>query len=211
MIVTAIVRKRGRRQVDVFVDGELALALGTQLAVERDVRPGRIVSPGELSALAEEEAQRCAMESAVRLLSYRPRSEQELRQRLARKSFAQPVIQRTLHRLRELGYLDDNAFARFWTESRQASRPRAKRVVAGELRMRGIPREAIEEATAAIEDEEEAYRAAGRRLRLLGGLEYQAFRERLGGFLTRRGFSYDVARRAIDRCWAELGAPATSE
>ncbi len=209
MIVTAVELKRRRKQVDVFVDGQFALTLSVELAVASDVRPGRELSPGELSALAEEEARRGAMEAALRLLSYRARSEQELRERLARKSFSQPVIQRTLIRVRELGYLDDAAFARSWTETRQASRPRARRVVAGELRRRGIDREAIEAATAEISDEDEAYRAAGRRLRLLGGLEYQVFRERLGGFLTRRGFSYDVARRTIDRCWVELGEAAT--
>lgn len=209
MIVTAVERRRRRKQVDVFVDGRFALTLSAELAVASDVRPGRELSAGELSALGEEEARRGAMEAALRLLSYRARSEQELRERLARKSFPQPVIQRTLIRVRELGYLDDAAFARFWTETRQASRPRARRVVVGELRRRGIDREAIEAATAEISDEDEAYRAASRRLRLLGGLEYQVFRERLGGFLTRRGFGYDVARRTIDRCWAELGEAAT--
>jgi SOS response regulatory protein OraA/RecX len=42
-------------------------------------------------------------------------------------------------------------------------------------------------------------------VRSLTGLEYQAFRERLGGFLTRRGFSYGVARRVIEECWSEQG------
>lgn len=205
MIVTAVDRQRRRRRVNVFVDGRFALALGAELAAERDVRPGRELTPAELSALAVAEERRGAMESALRLLSYRPRTEQELRQRLRRKGFGAPVVGETLRRLRELGYLDDQAFARFYTETQQASRPRSKRLLTGELRWRGVAQETAEEATAEVSDEEAAYLAASRRLRALRDLEYVRFRERLGSFLTRRGFSYDVARRTIERCWQELG------
>ncbi|OGO50870.1 MAG: hypothetical protein A2148_07910 [Chloroflexi bacterium RBG_16_68_14] len=206
MIVTAVERQQRRRRGNVFVDGRFALALGMELAAEHDLRPGRTLSPEELSALAEAEARRNALESALRLLSYRPRSERELGDRLARKGFGREVIAGTLSRLRELGYLDDAAFARFWTETRQAFRPRSRWLLAGELRRRGVSQEAAEGATAAISDEQAAYQAAARRLRALRGLEYQQFRERLGRFLTSRGFSYAVARRTIERCWAELGA-----
>ena len=205
MIVTAVVRRPRRRQVSVFVDGEFALALGRELAAERDVRPGRALSRAELSALAAEQARRGALEAALRLLSYRPRSERELRIRLARKGFAGGVVRRTLDRLRELGYVNDTEFARFFTETQQAARPRAQRIVLAELRWRGVEQPVAEEATAGIQDEEAAYRAASRRARAFRELDYQRFRERLGGFLTRRGFSYSVARSTIERCWAEAG------
>ena len=203
MIVTAVERQPRRRRVHVFVDGRFALALGRELAAEHDVRPGRSLTSSELSALAEAEARRGAMESALRLLAYRPRSEQELRERLARKGFEPAVVDKTLGRLRELGYLDDGAFARFWTETRQTFRPRSRWLLTAELRRRGVSQHTAEEATAGLSDEEAAYQAAQRRLRALHGLEYQRFREKLGGFLNRRGFSYEIARHTVDRCWAE--------
>jgi regulatory protein len=205
VIVTAVVRKPRRKLVQVYVDGEAALELGRELAVERDVRPGRTLSQGELYALADEQARRASREAALRLLAYRPRSERELRDRLARKGFRRPIVAETVGRMRELGYLNDAEFARFYTDTRQASRPRSQRIVRLELRQRGVAQELAEEATEAIDDEEAAYRAASRRGALLRGLDYQPFRERLGGFLTRRGFSYEVARRTVDRCWAEVG------
>jgi regulatory protein len=211
VIVTSVERVRRRRRVNIFVDGEFAIALGVDLATECDVRPGREVSTAHLRALADEDARREALQSALRFLSYRPRSEQELRQRLVRKGLPRAAIAAAMSRVRELGYLDDAAFARFWTETRQASRPRARRVVAGELRRRGIAAEQVEEATAEIEDEAAAYEAAGRRVRSLRGLEYQPFRERLGRFLTSRGFSYEVARRTIDRCWRDISEESAAE
>jgi regulatory protein len=204
VIVTAVVRKPRRKLVQVFVDGEPALEIGRELASERDVRPGRTFSRGELYALGDEQARRGALEAGLRLLSYRPRSERELRTRLARSGFRKAAIDATQSRLRELGYLNDADFARFYTETQQASRPRSKRIVRAELRSRGIEQDVAEAAIESIDDEAAAYRAASRRLSAYRGLEYQPFRERLGSFLTRRGFSYDVARRTVDRCWAEL-------
>ena len=212
MIVTAVERQPRRRRVHVFVDGRFALALGRELAAEHDVRPGRSLTSAELSALAEAEARRGAMESALRLLAYRPRSEQELRDRLARKGFEPDVAGRTLDRLRELGYLDDDAFARLWTETQQTFRPKSRWLLTAELRRRGVSQHTAEEATAGLSDEEAAYQAAQRRLRALHSLEYQRFREKLGGFLNRRGFSYEIARQTVDRCWAERGeAPDEDE
>ncbi len=204
MIVTAVEQKPRRRRVHVFVDGEFVLALGARLATEHGVVPGRELSRAEILALKEAEARRGALESAVRLLSYRARSERELGDRLARKGFARPAIDAALERLLELGYLDDAAFARLWTKNRQTTGPRSRRLLTVELRRQGVAQSAAEEATADVSDEEAAYDATRRRMKALRGLEYARFRERLGSFLTRRGFGYDVARGVIERCWAEL-------
>ena len=203
MIVTAVERKRGR--VSVFVDGEPALELSAKLASEQGIRPGRTVTGEELAELADLDARRRAMDSAVRLLSYGPRSVHELRDRLKRKSFEPEVIDATVGRLKELGYVDDAAYARMWTESRQSARPRSARLLASELRLKGVAPQIANEATSAISDEEAAYEAASVRLKSLRGLQYKKFRDRLGRFLTSRGFGYGVARETIDRCWEELG------
>jgi regulatory protein len=206
MIVTAVVRKPRRKKVDVYVEGELALTLGSELAVERGIRPGREISLGEIGKLAYEEERRGSLEAALRLLSYRQRSEQELRRRLREKGFAKPPVDESIARLRELGYVNDASFARFYTETQQAARPRSQRLLTVELRRKGVESSVAEVATLDVSDEEAAYDAASRRLRSLGGLEYDRFRERLGAFLTRRGFSYGIARQTIDRCWGELEA-----
>jgi len=203
MIVTAVERKR--RRVNVYVDGELAVEIGAKLADERGVAPGTAITEETLDELSEADARRQAMESAVRLLAYRQRSVHELRDRLRRKGFANDVVQGTVGRLKELGYLDDAAFARSWTESRRSASPRSARLLASELRLKGVAPRVANEATAELSDEEAAHEAASRRARSLARLEYQAFRERLGRFLTSRGFSYDVSRETIDRCWAEVG------
>jgi regulatory protein len=210
VIITAIVRQQRRRRVTIVVDDELAAELGLDLAAELDLRPGREVTAGLLAGATREDQRRTAFDAAVRLLAYRPRSEQEVRRRLHRRGLPQPAIEETVRRLRDLGYLNDAAYARFWTESRQATRPRSARAIVRELQQQGVALEVAKDAVECVSDEETAYDAAKRRLRSLYGLEYGPFRERLGSFLTRRGFSYEVARKTVERCWAEVNAPSDS-
>jgi regulatory protein len=107
-------------------------------------------------------------------------------------------------RMRELGYVDDNAFARLWVESRQAGTPRSRRALAFELGRKGVSREDMDAALDTVSDADAAYEAAQRRLRTLRDADRQTFERRLGTFLNTRGFGYGVARATIQRCWDEL-------
>lgn len=202
MIITALVR-RPRQQVCVVVDGEPALTVGQDVVADRGLHEGQPISRAELHALADDDGRRRALDAGLRLLSYRPRSEREMRDRLRRRGFAGRHVDHAVARLRQLGYLNDAAFARFWAEQRSSLSPRGRRLIRSELLAKGVAAEVAAAALEGLSDEDAAYQAAVRRLRSLRGLEYPAFRERLGAFLTRRGFSYDVARRTIQRCWEE--------
>ncbi len=205
MIVTAVNKQKHRKRVNVYVDGRFALALSVAVAQEAGLHTGMAVSDDDLRALQEADARQGAYDAALRLLAYRPRSEKELRLRLARRGHPPPLIGETVARLRRLGYVDDEAFARFWTESRDNTGPRSRRLLRSELLQKGVAADTAGEAVAAVCDEEAAYRAASKRLRAFQDSDYATFRRRLGDSLFRRGFSYEVIRRTVDRCWEEKG------
>jgi regulatory protein len=108
-----------------------------------------------------------------------------------------------LARLKERGLVDDIAFARFWRENRENFRPRSRRLIELELKQKGVDAETIAEATAGVDDEPSAYRAAQRKARSLAHLDHSSFRKHLGDFLKRRGFDYELVNRTIDRVWQE--------
>jgi len=206
MIITAIERQKRRQRVNVYGEGgRFGFAIALHLAQEAGLHTDMELSQAQVDALQEADARYSAYEAGLRLLSYRPRSEKEMRRRLGRRGISLPLIADTVRRLKERGYLDDEAFARFWTETREATSPRGRRLIVQELRTQGVNADTAAAATASVSDEEAAYRAASRRLQAFRGLDFDAFRRRLGGFLVRRGFSNDVARRTMDRCWQELG------
>jgi hypothetical protein len=77
--------------------------------------------------------------------------------------------------------------------------------------MRGVQRAVAPTAAAAVADDEAAYRATERRARSLASLDYGTFRSRMASFVQRRGFGWETARTAIERCWRELGGDAVED
>ncbi len=206
MIITAVERTRGRRsRVDIYVDGALFFDVARDTASERQLRPGRPIDVAEADAIVAADQRRQALATAAAMLARRPRSEREIRQRLAQRRFAPELIEATIARLRASKLIDDAAFARAWTESRDRSSPRGQRLLVQELRGYGVETTTAQAAAAEISDADAAYRVATKRARALTGLEYRTFRDKLGPFLQRRGFGWDVARQTVDRCWRESG------
>ncbi|MDQ2941723.1 MAG: recombination regulator RecX [Chloroflexota bacterium] len=150
-----------------------------------------------------------ALELALRFLGTRPRTRWELERRLHAAGASQTVLEGVLARLAELGYLDDEAFSRYWAEQRDRHAPRGRRMVEAELRQRGVPRDVIERlrsepAERRPEDQDlpetEAQRA---RIALRSHLrgrplpdDRKALR-RIGMFLMRRGFDTETVRAVL--------------
>ena len=192
-----------RRRVHVTLDDGRTYAVHEDAAAKAGVHAGREISEAELEALLGASALRSCLDAASRFLKVRPRSEAELKQRLVRLKHAPEVVDQAVARLREENLVSDATFAGFWTENREAFNPRSKRLVESELIRKGVSRPVIEQMTQGIDDDSSAYDAATKKLRTLSGLDFETFRRRLGAYLQRRGFDYEVTRRAVKRLWEE--------
>ncbi|MEX2245190.1 MAG: RecX family transcriptional regulator [Dehalococcoidia bacterium] len=203
MIITGVERSKRRGRVLVYVDGEPALELGRELARERRLTPGRTLELPEIEALTAQDQRRLGLSTAVAMLARRPRSEREVRQRLVRAKLPSDIVAETIAKLRELRLLDDAAFARSYVESRDLCSPRGRRLIANELRGRGVESSVACLAADAVDDDKAAYRVACRRVQAMSSLDYRAFQNRLGGLLHRRGFGWPAVRSTVERCWRE--------
>lgn len=202
--ITALkAQKRNPNRISVYLDGEFAFGLARIVAAWLQV--GQVLTQEQITALQAQDTVEVAYQKSLHFLSYRPRSEAEVRQRLASHGYAEADVETVLQRLRENRLVQDSEFARLWVENRSTFRPRSHRVLAMELRRKGVGEEMIQDALADAEDDEElAYQAAVRRLQRYKQLEREAFREKLGGFLLRRGFTYGTVAPVVRRLWDEL-------
>ena len=140
--------------------------------------------------------------AALRLLSYRPRSEAEVRNRL-RGRFPPHVVEQVIESLEEQALVDDSKFAKLWRDSRDSLNPRSASTIRRELISKGVASDTAEAAVDNMDDEDSAYRAGLKPARRLQSADLPLFRRRLWGHLRRRGFSDSVARRTIARLWDE--------
>jgi regulatory protein len=140
----------------------------------------------------------------LRLLTFRARSEREMRQRFQVRGAEGALVDATIDRLQAGGFIDDDAFARAWVESRRRAAPRGDRLLRGELARKGVERQVIESALEGeIDAEELAIAAAAKKVRLLAAEPEQAFVRKLTDFLLRRGFNYDVVGPVVRRLLGE--------
>jgi regulatory protein len=177
---------------------------------------------------AQVEDPAAVLEAAARFLEARPRSVAEVRRKLARLGYRPELVTNAVERLGELGFLDDEAFARAWVESRDRAKPRGEHALRRELGLKGVDKavvdavladrrdDALVAATALDEVPVSPDDAAAERLlrRKLGPITRETDpRKRLQrayALLARNGFGPDVCSAVSRRVLADLDAEAAS-
>lgn len=194
-------QRRNKGRVWLELDGRNGLSVAADVVTRASLAIGDYLDARTIDRLlAADEIER-ATQAALAFLAYRPRSEREVRDRLRRGQYSDDVVANVIARLHDWRYLDDEDFARRWVENRTADHPRGSRLLHQELWRKGIDREVARDVIAAAEiDEDAAAEGLARsRLAAYGGQDPAAVRRRLGAYLARRGYGYDVVRRALDR------------
>lgn len=134
---------------------------------------------------------------ALKILAARPRSESQLRERLMARPWARAeLVDECIVKLKELGYVDDTAFAHSYANYRLNAKPVGRSRVARELAGKRVARETIARALDSVfEDvDQEALidRAVEKRIRTHGLPSDKAAEKRMFDYLVRLGFEYDL-------------------
>ncbi len=210
--ITALkTQKKNPDRVNVFLDGRFAFGVSRIVAAWLQV--GQALTEENILALQKEDTQEVALQNALRALNYRPRSVHEVQKKLREKGFDETVVQSVLERLERDGLVKDESFAQAWVENRALFHPRSRKLIALELRQKGVPDEVVQNALAAgaVDDETLAYQSAIQYAHRLKGLEWQDFRKKLSGYLLRRGFSFGIVSPLVRQVWDELQQSAGDE
>ncbi|NJN43667.1 MAG: hypothetical protein HC806_02315 [Anaerolineae bacterium] len=195
-------QKKNPQRINVFIDDEFAFGLSRIVAAW--LRVGQEISETKIAELKAQDQEEKALQRALNLISYRPRSETEVQKNLRKHQVPEETITAVVKRLRENGILNDQRFADAWVENRAAFRPRSKMALKIELKQKGIDKEIIEEALSEVNDEEQAYEAGLKKARQLRHAEKQEFKRKMFGYLGRRGFNYQVSSPVVEKLWNKM-------
>jgi regulatory protein len=202
-VITGLsVQKRNPQRVNVHLDGEFAFGLARTVAAWLTV--GQTLSDEKITQLRADDGYEVAYRHALKYLTYRQRSQAEIRQNLKERDTPEEVIDAVLNHLAQIGLVDDARFAQDWIDNRSEFRPRSRRALTIELKQRGVDIETIENSLETLDEEGLAIQAARKHARKLQGLDWQSFRQKMYSFLARRGFNYEVSAPIVAQVWAEL-------
>ncbi|OGH21663.1 MAG: hypothetical protein A2629_02035 [Candidatus Levybacteria bacterium RIFCSPHIGHO2_01_FULL_41_15] len=140
----------------------------------------------------------------LKFLSYRPRSEKEIRDYLKIKNQKSKIknddkiIESIIRKLKEKNFLNDEEFVRWWIEQRTKFRPRALRLIKIELRQKGISTELIDQVIddlrLMIDDLSSAKKLIEKKLNKYKGLPREEKFQKISRFLASKGFNYDIIK-----------------
>jgi len=144
---------------------------------------------------------------AANFLSFRGRSEKEVRDKLNKANAPDEILEKVIDKLKQQKFINDLQFAEDWVRSRTTYRLKSKRIIKTELLKKGVAEEIINRVLEGenseekkLDDFEQAKKLVEGRIERYKGLaKFEVYRK-LGGFLGRRGFDWETARRAIDEC-----------
>lgn len=195
------VQKRNPERVNVYLDDEFAFGLERMSAAWLTV--GQILSDEQIAKLLNKDQGEKVYAKALSFLQIRVRSEAEVREKLKTLDCDTACIEETINRLKKNGLLGDENFSAEWVENRNTFRPRSRRMLACELRQKGVSDDVIQASLEEVDDFETAFELANRRLTRLKGLEWNDFRKKLGSYLAGKGYGYDVIQNITRRVWEE--------
>ncbi len=149
--IELVPRKRDR--VRLHLDDGESLEVALEVVARLGIRSGDTLGTKRLRELEEQQAKWAVQQAALHYLSYRARSEFELRKRLREKEHPAALIEWCVHDLKERGLLDDRTFAEAYARTRLKLKPRGRARLIQELRGKGVERDTADQAVKrALED-----------------------------------------------------------
>ena len=146
-VITRIERQEGRKgRYHLYIQGfDSPLSIHEDVLVRLRLSKGMEINLAEIEEILDLEEQTKVKQAALRYLSYRPRTEQELDRYLEQAGFEKHHREVVIAELSNLGYIDDRQFAAQWIKSRREIKGYGNLRLRQELQQKGIASEMIEE------------------------------------------------------------------
>ncbi|HCR42168.1 TPA: hypothetical protein DIV45_02260 [Patescibacteria group bacterium] len=190
--ITQIVSQTNNpNRVNVFVDDKFLTGIDKFTWISHNLKVGSDISQKLCEELKKQDTQGKAYDKVLKLLSFRPQSIFEVRQKLKAK-FDSETITQAIARLKKEGWLDDQKFAEHWVRERSQTRMRSITHLKAELIQKGIAENIIREVLSRPDLADQELETAKK---LVEKFKNSKTPDQLKAYLARKGFSYHVINK----------------
>jgi regulatory protein len=197
--ITRIKAQKSKRRVNIYLNERFAFGLDADNFLKAGLKIGQQLSETQVEDLIFKNEFQKLLDKSLRLISARPRSEKEIIDYLKRKKAPPNLAEKIIQKLKQLEQINDHAFAVWWVEQRMTFRPKGKIALLMELRQKGVEQEVSNKVIAEkVNELPLARRAVEKKLKIYKNLPPLEFRQKITGFLARRGFSWETVKEVID-------------
>ncbi len=190
--ITKITRQRqNQKRYNIFLNDHYAFSVHEDILISRRLLKGKEIEEDEMVSILKEDEQTKIWQRAIKYLSFRPRTKKEVQDHLLRLGYEPELIHKVIDKLQIEKWLDDQRYAEEFTAQRINLKPRGKRLIAQEMKQRGISAKDIEKSLEMIDNESEyqmAYKLASKKIQQYNDKDWIKVQGKLGGFSKERDF-----------------------
>lgn len=198
MTITAVKQQvKNPERVSIYVDGKYSFSLTLDELVAEKIKTGLNVDPADIKRWQKLSAESKLKYRALNWVLLRPHSERELRDYLRRKKVEPELAEVIISEFLRKKYLDDQAFAKWWIDTKRSSKKSSNRKLQLELRQKGVSSEIVSELLQDSSSQEElALSELIAKKRKIS--RYNNDPQKLTEYLIRQGFSYGQVKAALE-------------
>lgn len=206
MRITDIVPQNKYDRVNIYIDGKFAFGLSEELRYKLNLNVDKLVSQDFIDDVIKGEEKNKVINSALNLLSYRQRSIKEMYTRLIQKGYDEEYVINAIEYCKERNYLDDKMYAESFIRDKTNLNGYGSIRIRFDLLSKGISKDIVDEVLNIdfAEEYSRAHELAQKRIKSYRNDEKNAIYQKLGGFLQRKGYSYDVVSKVLKEVLEKL-------
>lgn len=200
-IITKISQQKDKNRANIYLDGEFAFGISLEELLKRGLNVGKEIGSEQLKEIKAKDAEERVYGNAINFVTMRARSEKEIKLWFKRKKIDTNTETEIFNRLKSINLVDDKKFAAWWVEQRLTFRPKSRRALRMELKQKGVSEEIIDEALKdpdLTSEKETAKDLLSKNTKKFARYPEKERKKKMIGFLGRRGFSWEIIKKAIE-------------
>jgi regulatory protein len=198
-VITSIKQQKNKNRVNVYLDDKFGFGIDLDNFVLFYLKVNQELTEKEVEEIVKKAEFQKTLDKLLRFATVRPRSEKEVKDYFRRKKTHESLHDELFKKLRHLELLDDEKFAKWWIEQRQNFKPKPKRILQQELRIKGIGKEIIENILGEEEVDEEkmARELLEKKAYKWKNLPTREAHQKMSQYLLGKGFGWEVIKKIV--------------
>lgn len=199
--ITSIKQQKNKNRVNVYLDDKFGFGIDLDNFVLLHLKVDQELTEKEVNDIVKKAEYQKTLDKLLRFAMVRPRSEKEIRDYFRRKKVHESMHSELIRKLKHLELINDEKFAIWWVEQRQNFRPKPKRILAIELRSKGIGKEIVERILGEekVDEVKMAKELIEKKKYKWDGLEAFEVKQKISQYLLGKGFSWDVIEKVTQK------------
>ncbi len=195
--ITAIKSQRNQKRVNIYLDGKFEFGLDLENYVRLGLKVGQELSEERIIEITKKAEFQKVLDRLLFFTTLRPRSGKEVHDWMIRKKVNEDFKKTLIDKITKLDLLDDEKFAQWWVEQRQNFRPKPKRILNQELRIKGVGKDIILKVLSETEVDEvgEAKKTIEKNAYKWSKFPERIAKQKIGLYLAGKGFGWDVIKK----------------